>query len=63
MLIDGIEKSNAIAKWMIIKKKILLAIEGARFTWQQRKANDSLRIKIQHSRLIAEQSKRDKASR
>ena len=47
----------------IQEKIILFAIKRARFTWQQRKANDDLRIKIQHSRLQEEQSKQDKVSK
>ena len=34
-----------------------------KFTWQQRKANDELRIQIQHYRLQEEQSKQEKDSR
>ena len=32
-------------------------LKRTRFTWQQRKANDELRIQIQHCRLQGERSK------
>ena len=69
--IDGKVKcaKNQTLLWLqgkadeIQEKLILFAIKRVRFTWKQRKANDELRIQIQHYRLQEEQSKQDKVFR
>ena len=65
--IDGKIKctKNQTLSWLpgkadeIQEKLVLFAIKRARLTWQLRKVNDDLRIKIQHSRLQEEHSKQD----
>ena len=69
--VDGKVKSkrNRTLQWLEEKNKhsqeklISFAIGRARYARQQQKANDNLRLEIEHARLMHKQQKRDKTSR
>ena len=69
--VDGKVKSkrNRTLQWLEEKDKhsqeklISFAIGRARYARQQQKANDNLRLEIEHARLMHKQQKRDKTSR
>lgn len=69
--VDGKVKSkrNRTLQWLEEKdehsqeKLISFAIGRARYARQQQKANDNLRLEIEHARLMHKQQKRDKTSR